>query len=63
MKKRDGFPKSEAEGGRKSLQFVGVLNGEYVPFIPSLARVQAPALADLCKPDHVPVPQQGKKLP
>ncbi|XP_039371679.1 KN motif and ankyrin repeat domain-containing protein 3 isoform X3 [Mauremys reevesii] len=29
MKKRDGFPKSEAEGGRKSLQFVGVLNGEY----------------------------------
>ncbi|XP_050789660.1 KN motif and ankyrin repeat domain-containing protein 3 isoform X2 [Gopherus flavomarginatus] len=29
MKKRDEFPKSEAEGGRKSLQFVGVLNGEY----------------------------------
>ncbi|XP_067413232.1 KN motif and ankyrin repeat domain-containing protein 3 isoform X2 [Emydura macquarii macquarii] len=29
MKKRDGLPKSEAEGGRKSLQFVGVLNGEY----------------------------------
>ncbi|XP_074926919.1 KN motif and ankyrin repeat domain-containing protein 3 isoform X2 [Chelonoidis abingdonii] len=29
MKKRDGFPKSEAEGGRKSLQFMGVLNGEY----------------------------------
>uniref|UniRef100_A0A8C3TDD7 KN motif and ankyrin repeat domains 3 n=1 Tax=Chelydra serpentina TaxID=8475 RepID=A0A8C3TDD7_CHESE len=29
MKKRDGCPKSEAEGGKKSLQFVGVLNGEY----------------------------------
>uniref|UniRef100_A0A8C8VP87 KN motif and ankyrin repeat domain-containing protein 3 n=1 Tax=Pelusios castaneus TaxID=367368 RepID=A0A8C8VP87_9SAUR len=29
MKKPDGLPKSEAEGGRKSLQFVGVLNGEY----------------------------------
>ncbi|XP_019406175.1 PREDICTED: KN motif and ankyrin repeat domain-containing protein 3 isoform X1 [Crocodylus porosus] len=29
MKKRDGLPKNEAEGGRKSLQFVGVLNGEY----------------------------------
>ncbi|XP_030396057.1 KN motif and ankyrin repeat domain-containing protein 3 isoform X2 [Gopherus evgoodei] len=29
MKKRDECPKSEAEGGRKSLQFVGVLNGEY----------------------------------
>ncbi|XP_064031376.1 KN motif and ankyrin repeat domain-containing protein 3 isoform X2 [Pogoniulus pusillus] len=29
MKKRDGAPRSEAEGGKKSLQFVGVLNGEY----------------------------------
>uniref|UniRef100_K7F4D0 KN motif and ankyrin repeat domains 3 n=1 Tax=Pelodiscus sinensis TaxID=13735 RepID=K7F4D0_PELSI len=29
MKKRDGIPRLEAEGGRKSLQFVGVLNGEY----------------------------------
>ncbi|XP_006123952.2 KN motif and ankyrin repeat domain-containing protein 3 isoform X2 [Pelodiscus sinensis] len=29
MKKRDGLPRLEAEGGRKSLQFVGVLNGEY----------------------------------
>ncbi|XP_074834055.1 KN motif and ankyrin repeat domain-containing protein 3 isoform X2 [Carettochelys insculpta] len=29
MKKRDGFPRNEAEGGKKSLQFVGVLNGEY----------------------------------
>ncbi|XP_072213616.1 KN motif and ankyrin repeat domain-containing protein 3 isoform X2 [Excalfactoria chinensis] len=28
MKKRDG-PRSEAEGSKKSLQFVGVLNGEY----------------------------------
>jgi len=31
MKKRDGPPRSEAEGSKKSLQFVGVLNGEYVP--------------------------------
>uniref|UniRef100_A0A803YF61 KN motif and ankyrin repeat domains 3 n=1 Tax=Meleagris gallopavo TaxID=9103 RepID=A0A803YF61_MELGA len=30
MKKRDGPPRSEAEGSKKSLQFVGVLNGEYV---------------------------------
>lgn len=30
MKKRDGPPQSEAEGSKKSLQFVGVLNGEYV---------------------------------
>ncbi|KAM6294845.1 KN motif and ankyrin repeat domain-containing protein 3 [Aegotheles albertisi] len=29
MKKRDGIPRSEAEGSKKSLQFVGVLNGEY----------------------------------
>ncbi|NXX80150.1 KANK3 protein, partial [Urocolius indicus] len=29
MKKRDGLPRSEAEGSKKSLQFVGVLNGEY----------------------------------
>ncbi|NXN17134.1 KANK3 protein, partial [Indicator maculatus] len=29
MKKRDGSPRSEAEGSKKSLQFVGVLNGEY----------------------------------
>ncbi|XP_021234239.1 KN motif and ankyrin repeat domain-containing protein 3 isoform X2 [Numida meleagris] len=29
MKKRDGPPRSEAEGSKKSLQFVGVLNGEY----------------------------------
>lgn len=29
MKKRDGAPRSEAEGSKKSLQFVGVLNGEY----------------------------------
>ncbi|NXT94464.1 KANK3 protein, partial [Anhinga rufa] len=29
MKKRDGPPQSEAEGSKKSLQFVGVLNGEY----------------------------------
>ncbi|NXT59114.1 KANK3 protein, partial [Pluvianellus socialis] len=29
MKKRDGVPRSEAEGSKKSLQFVGVLNGEY----------------------------------
>ncbi|NWR19698.1 KANK3 protein, partial [Emberiza fucata] len=29
MKKRDGTPRSEAEGSKKSLQFVGVLNGEY----------------------------------
>uniref|UniRef100_A0A8B9MMY1 KN motif and ankyrin repeat domains 3 n=1 Tax=Accipiter nisus TaxID=211598 RepID=A0A8B9MMY1_9AVES len=31
MKKRDGPPRSEADGSKKSLQFVGVLNGEYVP--------------------------------
>lgn len=31
MKKRDGPPRSEANGSKKSLQFVGVLNGEYVP--------------------------------
>lgn len=30
MKKRDGPPRSKAEGSKKSLQFVGVLNGEYV---------------------------------
>ncbi|XP_062365934.1 KN motif and ankyrin repeat domain-containing protein 1-like [Cinclus cinclus] len=29
MKKRDGPPRGEAEGNKKSLQFVGVLNGEY----------------------------------
>ncbi|NXJ47299.1 KANK3 protein, partial [Spizaetus tyrannus] len=29
MKKRDGPPRSEADGSKKSLQFVGVLNGEY----------------------------------
>ncbi|NWZ93130.1 KANK3 protein, partial [Nesospiza acunhae] len=29
MKKRDGPPRSEAECSKKSLQFVGVLNGEY----------------------------------
>ncbi|NXJ81185.1 KANK3 protein, partial [Trogon melanurus] len=29
MKKRDGPTRSEAEGSKKSLQFVGVLNGEY----------------------------------
>ncbi|KAM6235843.1 KN motif and ankyrin repeat domain-containing protein 3 isoform 2-T3 [Porphyrio hochstetteri] len=29
MKKRDGLTRSEAEGSKKSLQFVGVLNGEY----------------------------------
>ncbi|NXW77286.1 KANK3 protein, partial [Hirundo rustica] len=29
MKKRDGPPRREAEGSKKSLQFVGVLNGEY----------------------------------
>ncbi|NXE56473.1 KANK3 protein, partial [Casuarius casuarius] len=29
MKKRDGAARSEAEGSKKSLQFVGVLNGEY----------------------------------
>ncbi|XP_030322345.1 KN motif and ankyrin repeat domain-containing protein 3 isoform X1 [Calypte anna] len=29
MKKRDGVPRGEAEGSKKSLQFVGVLNGEY----------------------------------
>ncbi|XP_014739909.1 PREDICTED: KN motif and ankyrin repeat domain-containing protein 3 [Sturnus vulgaris] len=29
MKKRDGPPRGEAEGSKKSLQFVGVLNGEY----------------------------------
>ncbi|XP_030365231.1 KN motif and ankyrin repeat domain-containing protein 3 isoform X4 [Strigops habroptila] len=29
MKKRDGAPRSKAEGSKKSLQFVGVLNGEY----------------------------------
>ncbi|KAM9254475.1 KN motif and ankyrin repeat domain-containing protein 3 [Cariama cristata] len=29
MKKRDGPPRSEPEGSKKSLQFVGVLNGEY----------------------------------
>lgn len=29
MKKRDGMSKAEAGTGRKSLQFVGVLNGEY----------------------------------
>ncbi|NWR81394.1 KANK3 protein, partial [Centropus unirufus] len=29
MKKRDGPPQSEAKGSKKSLQFVGVLNGEY----------------------------------
>ncbi|XP_060089067.1 KN motif and ankyrin repeat domain-containing protein 3 [Heteronotia binoei] len=29
MKKRDGISKAEAGIGRKSLQFVGVLNGEY----------------------------------
>ncbi|NWZ00441.1 KANK3 protein, partial [Loxia curvirostra] len=29
MKKRDGPPRSKAEGSKKSLQFVGVLNGEY----------------------------------
>ncbi|NWX37063.1 KANK3 protein, partial [Notiomystis cincta] len=29
MKKRDGPPRTEAEGSKKSLQFVGVLNGEY----------------------------------
>ncbi|NXH91599.1 KANK3 protein, partial [Edolisoma coerulescens] len=29
MKKRDGPPRSEVEGSKKSLQFVGVLNGEY----------------------------------
>ncbi|NWW81894.1 KANK3 protein, partial [Climacteris rufus] len=29
MKKRDGTPRSKAEGSKKSLQFVGVLNGEY----------------------------------
>ncbi|NXC97980.1 KANK3 protein, partial [Certhia familiaris] len=29
MKKRDGPPRSEAKGSKKSLQFVGVLNGEY----------------------------------
>ncbi|XP_067168766.1 KN motif and ankyrin repeat domain-containing protein 3 [Apteryx mantelli] len=29
MKKRDGTARSEAEGSKKSLQFVGVLNGEY----------------------------------
>ncbi|XP_009471176.1 PREDICTED: LOW QUALITY PROTEIN: KN motif and ankyrin repeat domain-containing protein 3 [Nipponia nippon] len=29
MKKRDGPPRSEAEGSKKSLQFVGILNGEY----------------------------------
>ncbi|XP_054835432.1 KN motif and ankyrin repeat domain-containing protein 3 isoform X2 [Eublepharis macularius] len=29
MKKRDGVSKVEAGSGRKSLQFVGVLNGEY----------------------------------
>ncbi|XP_058714483.1 KN motif and ankyrin repeat domain-containing protein 3 [Poecile atricapillus] len=29
MKKRDGPPQSKAEGSKKSLQFVGVLNGEY----------------------------------
>ncbi|NWU94224.1 KANK3 protein, partial [Upupa epops] len=29
MKKRDGSPRSEAEGSKKSLQFVGILNGEY----------------------------------
>ncbi|XP_068276710.1 KN motif and ankyrin repeat domain-containing protein 3 isoform X3 [Nyctibius grandis] len=29
MKKRDGPARSEAEGSKKSLQFVGVLNGEY----------------------------------
>ncbi|NXI02677.1 KANK3 protein, partial [Pachycephala philippinensis] len=29
MKKRDDPPRREAEGSKKSLQFVGVLNGEY----------------------------------
>ncbi|XP_059726139.1 KN motif and ankyrin repeat domain-containing protein 3 isoform X2 [Haemorhous mexicanus] len=29
MKKRDGPPRSKTEGSKKSLQFVGVLNGEY----------------------------------
>ncbi|NXO15899.1 KANK3 protein, partial [Oriolus oriolus] len=29
MKKRDGPPRSVVEGSKKSLQFVGVLNGEY----------------------------------
>ncbi|XP_071308288.1 KN motif and ankyrin repeat domain-containing protein 3 isoform X3 [Agelaius tricolor] len=29
MKKQDGPPRSKAEGSKKSLQFVGVLNGEY----------------------------------
>ncbi|XP_052657130.1 KN motif and ankyrin repeat domain-containing protein 3 isoform X1 [Harpia harpyja] len=29
MKKRDGPPRSEADSSKKSLQFVGVLNGEY----------------------------------
>ncbi|XP_015278333.1 PREDICTED: KN motif and ankyrin repeat domain-containing protein 3-like, partial [Gekko japonicus] len=32
MKKRDGIGKAEAGIGRKSLQFVGVLNGEYESF-------------------------------
>lgn len=47
MKKRDGPPRSEAEGSKKSLQFVGVLNGEYVsggschPPVPALASPQA----------------------
>lgn len=47
MKKRDGLPKNEAEGGRKSLQFVGVLNGEYVPF-PLFARAKDSTLC-FCK--------------
>lgn len=38
MKKRDGAPRSEAEGSKKSLQFVGVLNGEYVPGAPPCPR-------------------------
>uniref|UniRef100_A0A8D0G8E6 KN motif and ankyrin repeat domains 3 n=1 Tax=Sphenodon punctatus TaxID=8508 RepID=A0A8D0G8E6_SPHPU len=44
MKKRDGLPKSETDvGGRKSLQFVGVLNGEYVLcFLSWRAQASAP---------------------
>lgn len=45
MKKRDGAPRSEAEGSKKSLQFVGVLNGEYVLGAPDtpLHQPQTPA--------------------
>ncbi|XP_028907851.1 KN motif and ankyrin repeat domain-containing protein 3 isoform X2 [Ornithorhynchus anatinus] len=45
MKRRDGAATPEPNTGRKSLQFVGVLNGECVPWAPPCPQTPGHALA------------------